>query len=113
LDILMWRLLMNAVVKTGGKEYRIAKGDLIRVEKMEGKVGDQVTMKDILMISDEDKVQVGNPFLTNAVITGEIVQQVRGKKVLIYKMKRRKNYRRTKGHRQTYTYVRVNDISLA
>jgi large subunit ribosomal protein L21 len=109
----MWRLLMNAVVKTGGKEYRISKGDLIRVEKMEGKVGDQVTMKDILMISDEDKVQVGNPFLTNAVITGEIVQQVRGKKVLIYKMKRRKNYRRTKGHRQTYTYVRVNDISLA
>ena len=108
----MWRLLMNAVVKTGGKEYRISQGDLIRVEKMEGKVGDQVTMKDILMISDEDKVQVGNPFLTNAVITGEIVQQVRGKKVLIYKMKRRKNYRRTKGHRQTYTYVRVNDISL-
>jgi len=104
---------MNAVVKTGGKEYRISQGDLIRVEKMEGKVGDQVTMKDILMISDEDKVQVGNPFLTNAVITGEIVQQVRGKKVLIYKMKRRKNYRRTKGHRQTYTYVRVNDISLA
>ena len=104
---------MNAVVKTGGKEYRISKGDLIRVEKMEGKVGDQVTMKDILMISDEDKVQVGNPFLTNAVITGEIVQQVRGKKVLIYKMKRRKNYRRTKGHRQTYTYVRVNDISVA
>ena len=104
---------MNAVVKTGGKEYRISQGDLIRVEKMEGRVGDQVTMKDILMISDEDKVQVGNPFLTNAVITGEIVQQVRGKKVLIYKMKRRKNYRRTKGHRQTYTYVRVNDISLA
>jgi large subunit ribosomal protein L21 len=104
---------MNAVVKTGGKEYRISQGDLIRVEKMEGKVGDQVTMKDILMISDEDKVQVGNPFLTNAVITGEIVQQVRGKKVLTYKMKRRKNYRRTKGHRQTYTYVRVNDISLA
>jgi large subunit ribosomal protein L21 len=109
----MWRLLMNAVVKTGGKEYRISQGDLIRVEKIEGKVGDQVTMKDILMISDEDKVQVGNPFLTNAVITGEIVQQVRGKKVLTYKMKRRKNYRRTKGHRQTYTYVRVNDISLS
>ena len=109
----MWRLLMNAVVKTGGKEYRISKGDLIRVEKMEGKVGDQVTMKDVLMISDEDKVQVGNPFLTNAVITGEIVQQVRGKKVLIYKMKRRKNYRRTKGHRQTYTYIRVNEISLS
>jgi large subunit ribosomal protein L21 len=104
---------MNAVVKTGGKEYRISRGDLIRVEKMEGKVGDQVTMKDILMISNGDKVQVGNPLLANAVITGEIIQQVKGKKVLTYKMKRRKNYRRTKGHRQTYTYIRVNEISLA
>jgi large subunit ribosomal protein L21 len=109
----MWRLLMYAVVKTGGKEYRISQGDLIRVEKMEGKVGDQVTMKDILMVSHEDQVQVGNPLLGNAVVTGEIVQQVKGKKVLIYKMKRRKNYRRTKGHRQTYTYIRVNDISLS
>ena len=103
---------MYAVVKTGGKEIRISQGDLIRVEKMEGKVGDQVTMKDILMVSHEGQVQVGNPLLANAVITGEIVQQVKGKKVLTYKMKRRKNYRRTKGHRQTYTYIRVNDISL-
>jgi large subunit ribosomal protein L21 len=109
----MWRLLMYAVVKTGGKEYRISQGDLIRMEKMQGKVGDQVTMKDILMVSHEDQVQVGNPLLANAVITGEIVQQVKGKKVLTYKMKRRKNYRRTKGHRQTYTYIRVNDISLS
>jgi large subunit ribosomal protein L21 len=108
----MWRLLMYAVVKTGGKEYRISQGDLVRVEKMEGKVGDQVTMKDVLMVSQEGQVQVGNPLLANAVITGEIVQQVKGKKVLTYKMKRRKNYRRTKGHRQTYTYIRVNDISL-
>ena len=104
---------MYAVVKTGGKEYRISQGDLIRVEKMEGKVGDQVTMKDILMVSHEGQVQVGNPLLVNAVITGEIVQQVKGKKVLTYKMKRRKNYRRTKGHRQTYTYIRVNEISLS
>jgi len=104
---------MYAVVKTGGKEYRISPGDLIRVEKLEGKVGDQVTMKDILMVSHEDQVQVGNPLLGNAVITGEIVQQVKGRKVLIYKMKRRKNYRRTKGHRQTYTYIRVNEISLS
>ena len=104
---------MYAVVKTGGKEYRISQGDLIRVEKLEGKVGDQVTMKDILMVSHEGQVQVGNPLLANAVITGEIVQQVKGKKVLTYKMKRRKNYRRTKGHRQTYTYIRVNDITVS
>ena len=103
---------MYAVVKTGGKEYRISPGDLIRVEKVEGRVGDRVTMEDILMVSHEGQVRIGNPLLANAVITGEIVQQVKGKKVLTYKMKRRKNYRRTKGHRQTYTYIRVNDISL-
>jgi large subunit ribosomal protein L21 len=104
---------MYAVVKTGGKEYRISKGDVIRVEKTKGKVGDPVTMKEVLMVSQEGQVQLGNPFLASAVITGEIVQEVRGKKTVTYKMKRRKNYRRTKGHRQTYTYVRVNDISLA
>lgn len=104
---------MYAVVKAGGREYRISKGDVIRVEKMEGKVGDPVTMKDILMVSREGQVHVGNPLLANAVVTGEIIQQVKGKKVLTYKMKRRKNYRRTKGHRQTYTYVKVNDISLS
>jgi large subunit ribosomal protein L21 len=103
---------MYAVVKSGGKEYRVSKGDLIRVEKLEGKTGDQVVIKDVLMVSDEGNVQLGTPQLTNAVVTGKIVQEAKGKKVLIYKMKRRKNYRRTKGHRQTYTYLRVEDISL-
>jgi large subunit ribosomal protein L21 len=103
---------MYAVMKTGGKEYRISKGDIIRVEKVEGKTGDQVTMKDVLMVSREGQVQFGKPFLTDAIITGEIVQQAKGQKVLTYKMKRRKNYRRTKGHRQTYTYIRVNDITV-
>ena len=104
---------MYAVMKTGGKEHRVSKGDLIRVEKLEGKVGDHVEIKDILMVSQEDQVQVGMPYLTNAVIMGEIVQEVKGKKVMTYKMKRRKNYRRFKGHRQTYTYLKVNDISLS
>ena len=103
---------MYAVVKSGGKEYRVSKGDLIRVEKLEGKAGDQVVIRDVLMVSDEGNVQIGTPQLTNAVVTGKIVQEAKGKKVLIYKMKRRKNYRRTKGHRQTYTYLRVEDISL-
>jgi len=103
---------MYAVVKTGGKEYRISKGDIIRIEKLEGKVGDQITLKDILMVSQEGQIQFGSPYLTNAVITGEIIQEIKGKKVLTYKMKRRKNYRRFKGHRQTYTYLKVNDISL-
>jgi large subunit ribosomal protein L21 len=104
---------MYAVVKTGGKEYRVSKGDLVRVEKLDGKVGDRVELKDVLMVSQEGQVQVGAPYLANAVIMGEIIQEIKGKKVLTYKMKKRKNYRRFKGHRQTYTYLKVNDIALS
>jgi len=103
---------MYAVVKTGGKEYRVSKGDLIRVEKLVGKVGDPVELKDVLMVSNEGETLLGTPHLTHVVIKGEIVQETKGKKVLTYKMKKRKNYRRFKGHRQTYTYLKVNDINL-
>ena len=105
--------MMYAVVKTGGKEYRISQGDIIRVEKLGGNIGDKVTLKDVLMVSQEGQVQLGAPHLTNAVVTGEIVQQVKGRKVLTYKMKKRKNYRRFKGHRQTYDYLKINEISLS
>jgi large subunit ribosomal protein L21 len=101
---------MYAVVKSGGKEYRVSKGDILRVEKMGGEVGDQVTIKEVLLVSQEDQVRVGNPYLANAVVTGEIIQEVKGRKVQTFKMKKRKNYRRFKGHRQTYTYLKVNDI---
>jgi large subunit ribosomal protein L21 len=104
---------MYAVVKTGGKEYRVSKGDLIRIEKLEGKVGDQVELKDVLMVSKEGEIQFGVPHLANVVIKGEIVQEGKGKKVLTYKMKKRKNYRRFKGHRQAFTYLKVNDIELS
>lgn len=104
---------MYAVVKTGGREYRVSKGDLIRVEKLEGKVGDQVELKDVLMVSNEGEVRFGTPRLADVVIKGEIVQESKGEKVLTYKMKKRKNYRRFKGHRQTYTYLKVNDITMS
>jgi len=104
---------MDAVVKTGGKGYRVSKGDIIRVEKLKGKVGDQVTLRDVLMVSQGGQVQFGTPHLTSAVVTAEIVEQIKGRKALTYKMKRRKNYRRFKGHRQTYTYLKVNEISLS
>ena len=104
---------MYAVVKTGGKEYRISKGDLIRVEKLEGKAGDHVVLNDVLMVSQEGQVQIGTPHLATVAVTGEIVQEIKGKKVLTYKMKKRKNYRRFKGHRQTYTYLKINDISFS
>jgi large subunit ribosomal protein L21 len=104
---------MFAVVKTGGKEYKVSKGDIIRVEKLDGSVGDRVALKDVLMVSKDGGVHVGTPRIAQAVVTGEIIQQVKGKKVLVFKMKRRKNYRRLRGHRQTYTYLKVDDISVA
>ncbi len=103
---------MYAVVKSGGKEYRVSKGDLIRVEKLEGKVGDPVALKDVLMVSDGDQVRIGAPRLTDAVVTGKIVGEGKAKKVRGYKMKHRKNYRRTLGHRQTYSTLRVEEISI-
>jgi large subunit ribosomal protein L21 len=103
---------MYAVVKSGGKEYRVSKGDILRVEKMGGEVGDKVAIKEVLLVSQEDQVRVGNPYLANAVVTGEIIQEIKGKKVQTFKMKKRKNYRRFKGHRQTYTYLKVNDIQI-
>jgi large subunit ribosomal protein L21 len=102
---------MDAVLKSGGKEYRVSQGDLIRVEKLEGNVGDRVALKDVLMLSGEGQVQIGTPYLSGAVVTCEIVEQAKGKKVLTFKMKRRKNYRRFKGHRQNYTYLKVQDIA--
>jgi len=103
---------MYAVVKTGGKEYKISKGDVIRVEKLEGKIGDPVKLSDVLMVSDEGETRVGEPQLSQAVVTGEIVQQAKGPKTLIFKMKRRKNYRRLRGHRQNYTTIKINDIQI-
>jgi large subunit ribosomal protein L21 len=103
---------MFAVVKTGGKAYRVSKGDILRVERIKGKRGDQVKLNEVLMISQEDGVHIGKPYLANATVIGEVVQEVKGKKVLTYKMKKRKNYRRFKGHRQTYTYLKVNEIAF-
>lgn len=103
---------MYAVLKTGGKEYKVSEGDIIQVEKIDGNLGDRVELKDVLMVSLGEKVEIGRPYVEKAKVIGEIVKQAKGKKILIYKMKRRKNYRRLKGHRQNYTYVKINEISL-
>jgi len=104
---------MYAIVRSGGKQYRVSRGDHICLEKLEGKVGDQVTLKDVLMVDNEGQVQFGTPLLTNATVTGRIVREAKGPKIRTYKMKRRKNYRRTKGHRQAYSYVKVEEIALS
>jgi large subunit ribosomal protein L21 len=103
---------MFAVLRTGGKEYKVSKGDIIRVEKLEGKVGDSVTLKEVLVVGEGDNIQIGNPTVDQATVIGEIIQQTKGRKILTYKMKKRKNYRRMKGHRQHYTYLKIHDITI-
>ncbi len=102
---------MFAVLKTGGKQYKVAQGDVIQVEKLEGNVGDKVTLDQVLMVGEEDKVDVGAPILDGSTVTCEIIDQTKGPKILVFKKKRRKKYRRTNGHRQLITYLKITDIS--
>ena len=102
---------MFAVLKTGGKQYKVAQGDVIQVEKLEGNVGDKVTLDQVLMIGEEDKIDVGAPVLDGSKVTCEIIDQTKGPKILVFKKKRRKKYRRTNGHRQLITYLKITDIS--
>ena len=102
---------MYAVIKTGGKQYRVTEGDRIRVEKLDGEVGAKVELTEVLMIGG-DSVTIGKPLVKGAVVTAEIVAQDRAKKIIVFKFKRRKNYRRKNGHRQPYTELRVTGVSI-
>ena len=103
---------MYAVVTTGGKQYRVQKGETLKIEKISGDIGSQVDFDQILMVSDGDRVEVGQPLVENAVVHGRIVEQGKLKKILVFKYKRRKRYRRKQGHRQQFTAVRIDDISV-
>lgn len=100
---------MYAILKSGGKQYRVSKGDLIRVEKIEGEVGDRVEFP-VLLLREGEELKVGNPFLEGVKVIGRIARQGKGEKILIFKYKRRKNYRRKQGHRQHYTWVQIVEI---
>lgn len=101
---------MYAVIKTGGKQYRVAKDDIIQIERLPGEAGDVITLSEVLLVADGGDVTVGAPFIDGASVAGEIVDQTRGKKVIIFKKRRRQNYRRKKGHRQQLTLFKVTDI---
>jgi len=101
---------MYAVIRSGGKQYRVNQGDSLRVEKLPGEVGSSIALDDVLMIGGDDDVKIGTPTVDGAQITGTIVAQGRGQKIRVFKMKRRKGYRRTQGHRQDYTEIRVDEI---
>ena len=102
---------MYAVIKTGGKQYRVAKDQTITVEKLDGEAGSAVSFGEVLMVGDGDQVTLGGPTLSGAKVEGEIVAQQRGDKVIIFKKKRRQNHRRKNGHRQHETVVKITGIS--
>ena len=101
---------MYAVVATGGKQYRVQEGDTLRIEKIPGEVGAEVAFDRVLMVSDGDDVKVGKPVLENAVVNATIVEEGKGRKILVFKYKRRKRYRRKQGHRQLFTAVKIGTI---
>jgi large subunit ribosomal protein L21 len=101
---------MFAVIRTGGKQARVAPGDSIRIEKLEGAVGDTIELSEVLLVGDEDSPRVGTPLVAGAKVVGTITAQDRADKITVFKMKRRKGYRRKQGHRQAYTELRVDRI---
>ena len=101
---------MYAVVRTGGKQVRIAAGDSVRVEKLEGAVGDKIELGEVLLLGGEGDARIGTPLVEGAAVVGTIIAQDRAPKITIFKMKRRKGYRRKAGHRQPYTEIRVDEI---
>ena len=106
-------IAMYAVVKTGGKQYRVAKDDTILVEKLDAEEGQKVTLSDVMLLGEGDNVTVGTPVVANASVEAQVVRQTRGPKIIIFRRKRRKNHRRTQGHRQDLTLLKITDINTS
>ncbi len=101
---------MYAVVAAGGKQYKVREGETLRVEKIPGDVGNAVAFDKVLMYSDGETVSIGQPVLENVAVSGHIVEQGKAKKIIVFKYKRRKRYRRKQGHRQQFTAVKIESI---
>ena len=101
---------MYAVVATGGKQYKVEPGEVLRVEKIPGDVGAQVAFDQVLMVGEGESVRIGQPVIDGATVTGHIIEQDKSKKILVFKFKRRKRFRRKQGHRQPYTAVKIDAI---
>jgi large subunit ribosomal protein L21 len=102
---------MYAVIKTGGKQYRVAPGTKLKVEKLAGEVGSNVVLDHVLMVADGDKVTIGAPVVKGASVKATVLSHGRNDKVMIFKMRRRKHYRKTQGHRQDYTEIQIDQIA--
>jgi large subunit ribosomal protein L21 len=104
---------MTAILETGGKQYRVAEGDVIYVEKLAAEENAAITFDTIVAVFDGDKVRTGSPYVAGVTVTAEVIKNGKAKKVIVYKMKPKKNYRRKQGHRQPYTKLQINKISAA
>lgn len=104
---------MFAVIETGGKQYKVAKDQIIKVEKLAGEAGDKIVLDRVLLIDDGKSVRLGAPLVTGVNVSAEIVEQTRGDKIIVFKKNRRKNYRRKRGHRQLLTALRILEIGAA
>ena len=102
---------MYAVIKTGGKQYRVAAGDKLKVEKLAGDVGSEITLDKVLLVSDGENTTIGAPLVQGASVQAKVVAHGRGDKVKIFKMRRRKHYRKTQGHRQSFTEIQIEKIA--
>jgi large subunit ribosomal protein L21 len=102
---------MYAVIKTGGKQYKVAAGEKLKVEKLVGEVGSAVTIDQVLMLADGENIVIGAPLVKGASVKATVVSHGRGDKVMIFKMRRRKHYRKTQGHRQDYTEIQIDNIA--
>ncbi len=102
---------MYAIVETGGKQYRVQPGDVIRVEKLPGAKGEEIVFDKVLLVADGDNVKIGTPLVDGAKVKGTIVKQGRSKKIIVFKFKRRKRYHRKYGHRQYFTAVKIEEIT--
>ena len=104
---------MYAIIESCGKQYKVAEGDVVFFEKLEAEEGKKVTFDNVVLVSDDKKVEVGAPYVKGVKVEGKVVSHGKGKKVLVYKYKAKKNYRRTQGHRQPYTKVEITKIKTA
>ncbi|MDN5332590.1 MAG: large subunit ribosomal protein [Tepidanaerobacteraceae bacterium] len=104
---------MYAIIETGGKQYRVSEGDVIRVEKLCAQEGETVELDRVLVVSDGEKLMVGRPVLENAKVTATVLKHGKGKKIIVFKYKPKKNYRRKKGHRQPYTEIKIEKIEVS
>jgi len=103
---------MYAVIRSGGKQYRVTPGQTIRLEKFSGDVGSKVELGDVLLVDNDGEIKVGSPLVANAKVEATVIEQDRARKILVFKKKRKKQYRRTNGHRQDFTAVRIEKILL-